>query len=103
MKITKCVVEKEPEYTEDGGELLGMDTTDEFIEDIDIETFQELLDLMRDCSNKSDSGEPSEWTWVYGQDENYVSGGYTETSLHFKGIPRQLKYWKLAIRANNCV
>lgn len=96
FKVNKCTTVYEPVY--EGEELVEMAIVDSDNEPMDIDTFQDLLDLLKYCAFRSDSGEPSDWTWVYeAPDENFTTGGYKENTFHFNGLDQHIKYWRKAI------
>ena len=103
MVVQRVQVWNVPQYCEHTGELVDLLIEDSMIEDFEIESFAELLDLLEECPHASETGPYSEYTWASGYDNDnrwsYETGGEIEVSLHYdrNNKPRHLKYWLKAL------
>lgn len=103
MIVQRVVAWKVPQYCKHTGELVDLLIEDSVLEDIEIESFAELLDLLDDCPHASQSAPYNEYTWASGYDSfnkwSYETGGEIATSLHYEqgNKPRYLKYWLKAL------
>ena len=102
MRVTTIKTERAPIYDSDG-DLVDLLVVDEDIEEVEVESFQELLDLLPPY--RSDTGEPDAYTWAHDEgDREYKNGfelGYVrEYSVHYHcdNHPKHLKYWIKALK-----